>query len=378
MILRRKLILVLGPLIGLLLIASLASILLLHNLLATLEDVSATALAGTTSVSRLGMTITEIETALGDLRVGGDSPADGDLRDGGDFRSEVLFESTARLEEEVASLGDLYQRFDEGCAPYERICELLPVFVGEIEELATLESGLTDAGILRAFKTSSLLRKEVLELGSITLQHLRDEQAESTTSFRWMVLGIGVIFVLVLNVAILVLLRAATIVLGPINRLVEASRHLANEEFSHRVEIAQNDEFDELATAYNEMAAQLQSHDERRLEVLHQVARTLRHNLNNAIEVIDLQLRLINRSSSSDRARMAKPLEEIHSTLIRMSKTVGSLSQVKQIVLTDYLEGVKMLDLEESVKPLEEDDPIPTVQTSIPPPVRAPKRISPE
>jgi len=183
------------------------------------------------------------------------------------------------------------------------------------------------------------------------MQHTRTEQEQTTTRFRWMVLGLGIVFLVVLNVSILVLLRAASVVLSPVERLVEASRHLAREEFDYRVDIIQKDEFDELAKAFNEMAQQLQSLDERRIETLHQVARTLSHNLNNAIEIIDLQLQLLARSSAGNQSKMARPLQEINTTLQRMSKTIDSLAQVKQIVLTDYLEGVKMLDLEQSMKP---------------------------
>ncbi len=366
MILRRKLILTLGPLVGFLLIAALSSILLLHDLLANLEHISSTAIVQTTSVSGLGITMTEIEAALGDLRTEEDPHLDS------------LLESVERLQSEVLALEDFYVMAGEGQQCYEGIRVSIPQFVREIEELATLDPQFANQNAQNALKASIQLRHQIVALGTIALEHLNEEQTTTTTNFRWLILGIGAVFVVVLNTAILVLLRAASIVLGPINRLVAASRLIAKEEFDHRVEISQNDEFDELATAYNEMAAQLQTNDERRLEILHQVARTLRHNLNNAIEVIDLQLRLINRSSTSDRARMAKPLEEIHTTLIRMSKTVGSLSQVKQIVLTDYLEGVKMLDLEESVKPVESGDLLPTVQTSVQPSAKSPNRIATE
>ncbi|MHC5009105.1 MAG: hypothetical protein ACYTGF_17300 [Planctomycetota bacterium] len=51
---------------------------------------------------------------------------------------------------------------------------------------------------------------------------------------------------------------------------------------------------------------------------------------------------------------MAKPLRQIHQSLGRMADTIDALKRVRKIVLTDYLSGVKMLDLERSVA---EDSP---------------------
>jgi pyruvate-formate lyase-activating enzyme len=45
-----------------------------------------------------------------------------------------------------------------------------------------------------------------------------------------------------------------------------------------------------------------------------------------------------------------KYLREIHESLSRMTRTVQALKNVRRIVLTDYVAGVKMLDLEQSAK----------------------------
>ena len=351
MIIRRKLILILGPLIGLMLIAALTSILLLHQLLGDLQHISNEALLGTAAVTKLGTIMTEIEADLSSIRVGDDTHLD------------QLIDSIDHLQNQTKHVGQFYITKDAGFQSYDHFRRLLPHFIQEVGDLATWDPDIAGVRAKEALATSVLMRRDIVNLSNISMKHTRQEQEQTTARFRWMVLGLGAVFLIVLNASILVLLRAASIVLGPVERLVEASRHLAKEEFDYRVDIVQKDEFDELARAFNEMAEELQSLDERRIETLHQVARTLSHNLNNAIEIIDLQLHLMARSSVDNLSKMAQPLKEIHTTLLRMSKTIDSLAQVKQIILTDYLEGVKMLDLEQSMKPAEISKPQPEILT---------------
>lgn len=176
-----------------------------------------------------------------------------------------------------------------------------------------------------------------------------EERRAVIVRFRWIVFGLGLVFLVLVNASILVVFRTALMVLRPVDALVEASRHLAREEYEHRVEIKQQDEFAELGLAYNRLAEQLQENEQRKLETLQQVARTLNHELNNALSIINLQLELVARSSGGDEAQ-ARRLEQIHEALRRMGETVAAVQHVRRIVLTDYVAGVKMLDLRKSVE----------------------------
>jgi signal transduction histidine kinase len=167
--------------------------------------------------------------------------------------------------------------------------------------------------------------------------------------FRWMVLGLGVAFLLVINIAVAVLLRAATMVLRPVDQLIEGSRRLAQEEFDYRVCVQGADEFGELAGGFNALAQRLQENEKRRMEMLGQIALTLNHELNNALSVIELKLRPLSRQATGNTA-LENSLLQIHENLDRMARTVESLKHVRRIVLTDYVSGVKMLDLERSVQ----------------------------
>ena len=155
------------------------------------------------------------------------------------------------------------------------------------------------------------------------------------------------------NIAVFVLLRTAMVVLKPVGQLVEGSRELAAERFDHRVSVEQGDEFGELATAYNRLAEQLQANEERKAETLRQLAVTLNHDLNNAMATIEMQLSLVGRQSGGN-SNLERYCREIQSTLSRMSKTVASLKHIRRVVLTDYVDGQKMVDLERSVDAAED------------------------
>jgi HAMP domain-containing protein len=186
-------------------------------------------------------------------------------------------------------------------------------------------------------------------LAQHVLEHSHNEQRDVMRRFRWIVVGLGLTFVLLINLAIVMLVRMAWLILRPVNKLVAATRELSNERFNHRVTLEENDEFDELAAAYNTLAEHLQEHDKRRIEVLSQVALALNHELNNAMAAIELQLGLLGRRAGED-PKTERRLRTIHDGLTRMKEAVQSLKSVRRIVLTEYGQGLKMLDLVESAR----------------------------
>jgi signal transduction histidine kinase len=173
------------------------------------------------------------------------------------------------------------------------------------------------------------------------------------SNFRWLLIGLGVWFLLVINVCVLMLIRMSSMILRPVDALTKATRELAQERFGHRVQIEENDEFDELAQAYNTLAEHLAQTEKRRIETLGQVAIAINHELNNAMASIELQLGMLGRNSSDPHSE--RRLRTIQQSLARMKDAVQSLKSVRRIVLTDYSPGMKMLDLERSVLP---DQPV--------------------
>jgi methyl-accepting chemotaxis protein len=177
----------------------------------------------------------------------------------------------------------------------------------------------------------------------------RAEQEQLSRQFRLRLAILAVASLVIINLSILALLRMGSMILRPVDRLVEAARLLGQEHFQTRVRIDGDDEFGVLASAYNHMAEQLQASEQRRVEVLGQVALTMNHELNNIINIIELQVSLLSRGDGAQGEKRAH-LEQIRSSLARMTGVMDSLKHARRIVLTDYMTGMKMLDLERSTQ----------------------------
>jgi signal transduction histidine kinase len=187
------------------------------------------------------------------------------------------------------------------------------------------------------------------DLGRELRNYVAAEQRHVARYFRGIVLALTLAALAMVNVAVIVLLRTAQLVLKPVGALVEGSRQLAAENFEHRVKLDQGDEFGELAHAYNQLAERLQANEERRTETLRHLAVTLNHGLNNAMSIIELQLGLLDRQSGGN-PTLRNHLREIRTCLSRMADIVASLKHIRRVVLTDYAPGQKMVDLERSVE----------------------------
>lgn len=336
--LRHKLVMILGSIIVLFLIAAVLAMVVLQDVLEDMGHVCHDAMAGVHTATALSSTITRIEAELEIIEVD-----DGRHLD-------HLIAAMETLEEDVAALGETEAVKAEGMEAYDRLETAVPMFMREVSDLATThDPELTRIHTRKATLASAEMQEAVGELVAVTQQHARAEQDAVTGKFKAAVLGLAVVFLVLINASIIVLLRAASMVLRPVDQLVDASRRLAREEFDHRVAINQKDEFAELAHAYNHLAEQLQQNEQLKLETLQQLARTLSHELNNAMAIIELKLSLLARHSAKPE-QAKESLEQIRGALERMGATVKALARIRRIVLTDYLDGVKMVDLERSTE----------------------------
>lgn len=342
--LRRKLLVILGPLVALLLVMAVAAILLLQGVLSDLEHINTQAWKAEEHASQLSEHIGQIEVELYELQLGRQ------------HRLDPLIDTVESARTLVNQLGESYVVRNESPGGagnhYARLRETWPVFQTHVSTLATVP----DQAVARAHSDAALslalsLRQDILPLSRAIHAHAHEEQEALVRWMRWLVLGLAIVFLLVINAAVLLLLRVGAMVLSPIDKLVKASRELAAERFDYRVSVDQNDEFDELARAYNQLAGALQANERRRLETLGHVATTLNHELNNAMAMIELQLQLLARRAAEGLGEpMEKCLRRIHEGLERMAKTVEALKHIKRIVLTDYAQGMKMLDLRRSTE----------------------------
>lgn len=220
---------------------------------------------------------------------------------------------------------------------FAKVQTLLPEFLG------TSQSSPRESQQVRA-----AMRTSLHDLTHHVRLFVAAEQTRFGSYFRGLVLALTLSALVMANVAVFVLLRTAQVVLKPVGELVAGSRELAAEHFDHRVNVNQQDEFGELAAAYNLLAEQLQANEERKAEALRQLAVTLNHDLNNAMATIEMQLSLLDRKSGSD-SKLAQYFRDIHSTLSRMGSTIASLKHIRRVVLMEYVDGQKMVDLERSV-----------------------------
>lgn len=323
--LRRKLLIRIGLLVACFVAGAVVAISLLQEAISKVDRINRDAIVLVDGVHIASECIDEIEDSRDSLRA---PPAPGDST------------PESRLSQALASVGKhpvVTLAGSPQAAAYERVRTLLPTFLqpGNL-------SG-TESGLLRA-----CMRSAMQSLTHEVRSFVAAEQSTFGNYFRALVLALTLSALVMANVAVFVLLRTAQVVLNPVAELVKASRELAAEHFDHRVHVAQQDEFGELARAYNLLAEQLQANEERKVEALRQLAVTLNHDLNNAMATIEMQLSILDRQSGSN-SNLARYFHDIQSTLGRMSSTIASLKHIRRVVLMEYGDGQKMVDLERSV-----------------------------
>lgn len=335
--LRRKLLTYLIAMVVLLLAASTGAIWMLQDVLDELDHVNVDEAAYVDTANRMGVAITEIEVELREIQLGRERHLDN------------LFEHVESLQRDTKALDTIYTKpMFEAHAVYPRITTNLQVFSKHVGTLATTEDEASvKANMAEAMTASVRLRRDIMLIGQLMRDHTRAETRHAVSKFRWLVLGLAIVFLLVINVFVILMLRVSQMVLKPVGQLVEATRRLGEEEYAVRVQVEQHDEFGELARAYNHLAEQLQLNEQRRVETLGQAAVMLNHELNNASAIIKLQLKLLERQSNGSDA-MSRSLRQIDENLARMTATVDALKRVRRIVLTDYTADTKMLDLQKS------------------------------
>lgn len=340
--LRRKLMLILITLTALLMVLAVAALWSLQRVFVDLDHMR-TAASAVDHVNELNTSLSMVQVELYALQTGRQKHLD------------MLVNEIEKIHTLAGELDEHYMvREPEILPTYELFMSRLDGFESLVGVLATAnDRELALRYNLACLDRATQMQHELLQIARHVQEHTRAERSAITGSFRWLVIAIALGFLIVINTSILMLLRTSGMILRPVDQLVHASRELARENFAHRVKLGQADEFDELAEAYNSLAEQLQKNERHRIQTLQQTALTLNHELNNAITTIELQLTLLRRRSGPDEA-IHKGLGQIQENLQRMSEVIASLKHLKRVVLTDYVDGVKMLDLHESTR---EDGP---------------------
>lgn len=188
------------------------------------------------------------------------------------------------------------------------------------------------------------LTAEIAHLRQLNRGESSNQQRDLTHRLRNLIVGLTVAALVALNVTIILLLNTGEMIVRPVEALVEHSRELARERFGHKVDTPGIREFGELADSYNSLSEQLRLNEQRKMETLQQLGVSLNHELNNVINIIELQLVSLDRHAKGDEA-LKKKLVQIHENLRRIADTVASLKDVRRVVVTEYADGMMMLDL---------------------------------
>lgn len=340
--LRRKLLSRLGLLVAGFVAGAVVAIVLLQGVLRELDEIQRESTAAVDEIQQLGDAVDVVEVAL-NWHAG--SP---------EARLASIEEAAARARGAYRELGS-YPITDEGGPAtqcYERIGELLPRF---LPDPATLRGRLPTAWAHDDPTVAVELAGEVSHLRQIARSAYADRQVALSKRLRVLIIGLAIGALVMVNITVIVLLHTSSTILRPVDALVRGSRELASEHFDHRVEVEGDDEFGELAHAYNSLAQQLQSNEARKMETLKQLGVTLNHELNNVISVIEMQLAILDRRAGGDRD-LADHLRKIRANLGRIARTVASLNNVRRIVVTDYAPGTQMVDLVRSIAPEDPDE----------------------
>lgn len=334
--LRRKLLLTLGPVVIGVFATGVAMTALLQGVLADLSHLGSDVAIG----SRLGTTLVERATDL-ELMLWGHEDASEAFASTFVARVQELIDRHESLERELGpqtmGLGTL--------AHISGLLGRLSQF-GDAANTAGLE-GEAGAGLEGARDVAGQLRKAITRLAAQMQFHVGEAQRQVLTRFRRVVLVLTLAFVVLVSVSLVMLARAARMVVGPVRELVEAARRLGREDYQTTVVETRHDEFDELACAFNDLAEHLRLNEQRKVETLRQVALAISHELNNSLNVLELQLDLLARRSGGG-SDLGEPLTHVRETLAKMTRTVAALGRARRIVLTDYILGIKMLDIERS------------------------------
>lgn len=343
--LRRKLLIILSPLVALLAITAVAAVWSLQKLLTDLDHVNTHAWHLVEQVNALSMHANTIELELHRLHAGDERHLD------------RLIESVNAAHAQAQQIGENYVLQNPQVeARLASVQQHLPELQRHVGALATTEDADLRRLRMRQFLEAGIrISRDTVPLSRFAREHAKVEQDALLRRFRHVVLALTLMFLIVINISVIILMRMAGVILRPMAKLTEATRQLGNGDFSYRVSLPERDEFGQLGTAFNDLAQRLSEDEQRKMEVLQQTARTLNHELNNCISIIEMQLQLLQRRSG-ERAEMESRLRQIRGSMQRMTSTVEALLHVRRIVLTDYTPGIKMLDLEKSVRNEESGD----------------------
>lgn len=146
---------------------------------------------------------------------------------------------------------------------------------------------------------------------------------------------------LVLGLSVGAAAFASGIVTGPVRRLTEATRAVRRGDLNVRVEDAGTGEMGELASSFNQMAADIEREDERRRQLTSDVAHELRTPVTNIIAHVDAIQDGVVDANAENLGIVLNEAERLH----RLIEDLGRLAQADEGHLSIDLEERDILDI---------------------------------
>jgi len=336
--LRRRLLVIIIPLVGFLVLVSIAGIVLLQGTLSQVGQISEGGLATVEQGNDFMFGLRDARRNLHEMALGHPNQLQ---------PMAASMSSAAQLLQIIERSPIVHHpRFD---ATLDRINTKFPQVQQQVGALFAPHADVSPAHAEALIGTINEIDGDLTSLNELVRDQAHDDFQALSNRFRDQLIALTIVSIVAINLSILSLLRMGAMILRPVDKLVAAARELGKENFDVRVQLDSNDEFGQLAQAYNHMAEELEAAERRRMEVLGQVALTMNHELNNVINIIELQLSLASKRAECG-GELEGHLKQIRQSLGRMTRVVEELRHARRIVLTDYRPGVKMLDLHRSAQ----------------------------
>ena len=148
--------------------------------------------------------------------------------------------------------------------------------------------GVVSLAIVAEFVTPSAFNRHMANMDLMMGENMSGMMGDLTESFQQ---AVNEILLIAATLAIITAVFVSTFVtrriVKPVRQMQEASRHIADGHYEERVQIAGEDELAELAQSFNQMAHTLAQTEERRRQLIGDVAHELRTPLSSIKSVME-------------------------------------------------------------------------------------------
>ena len=188
------------------------------------------------------------------------------------------------------------------------------------------------------------MKRTANSLRDYVTEHAEAERQKSHTAMKIILIAAFFTFMAPLLVSIFIIRQVVEDVTRPVSELVMATERLGEGDLSYRVTAPLKDEFNVLATSFNEMAENLAQAELRRVEAARQVSVTLQHHINNSLAAL---VGLSKRVGALKLPRKESYIAEgIDSEVDKMRQVMQKLGELQEIVTIEYARGIHMVDPE--------------------------------